>query len=155
MMRNRLFLLPAFVCLAAQAAPGFKQSISFAAFEGWAKGATVPGLAFKEAKDEPEAYQAWFKGKASTENFTLKIEGAGKFEGVAGEGAKATKFSWKGLEAQFVAADSGASRGALIAVKYGASKATLSLSFKDSPKPRTQADLEKLLASLNPEKILK
>jgi len=151
-MRTLLLLLPVAFSVAAQAAPGFKQSVPFPAFEGWAKGAAVSGVAFKEAKDEAEAYVALYKAAAGTETLTVKIEGAGKFEGLA---AGATPFTWKGLEARFLATGKGTSNGALLAVKYGDSKATLSLTFAGSPKARSQADLEKLLAALKPEKILK
>src|SRR5512145_646955 len=151
-MRTLLFLLPVAFSVAAQAAPGFKQSVPFPAFESWAKGAAVSGVAFQEAKDEAEAYVALFKAAGGTETLTVKIEGAGKFEGLA---AGAAPFTWKGLEARFLATGKGTSNGALIAVKYGDAKATLSLTFAASPKARTQADMEKLLAAFKPEKILK
>jgi hypothetical protein len=143
-MRKTLFLIPCLAFVTAYAAPGFKQAVPFPAFEAWAKGAAVPGATFKEAKDEAEAYLAHFKVGAET--FTVKIEGAGKFEGLA---AGAKLFTWKGLEAK-----SQASNPALVVVKYGNSKATLSVAFSGS-KVRTQAELEKLLADLKPEKILK
>lgn len=143
-MRSPLLIVPFLACAAAYAAPGFKQTVAFPTFEAWAKGAAVPGAAFKVAKDEDEAYLAHFKSGAET--FTVKIEGAGKFEGLA-TGAKT--FTWKTLEAKWQGANP-----ALIIVKYGDSKATFSVTY-DGGKPRTQAELEKLLAALKPEKILK
>ena len=142
--KARFKLSLAEACAAALAAPGFKQAVAFPAFESWAKGAAVPGVAFKEAKDEAEAYLAHFK--AGGETFTVKIEGAGKFEGLA---AGAKTFTWKGLDAKWQG-----SNPALIIVKYGDSKATFSVTF-DGGKPKTQAELEKLLGALKPEKILK
>ena len=149
-MRNRLFFVPLLAFVAAQAAPGFKQGVPFPAFEGWAKGSAAPGMAFKEAKDEAEAYVALYKATSGAETLTLRLEGAGKFEGLA---SGATRFTWKGLEAQFLASTKGGPT--LIAVKYGDSKATLSVTFTASPKTRTQADMEKILRGLKPEKILK
>jgi anti-sigma-K factor RskA len=141
-MRKPLLIVPFIAFAAAHAAPGFKMNVPFPAFEAWAKGASVPGVAFKETKDEAEAYVAHFK--AGTDTVTVKIEGAGKFEGIA-SGAKT--FTWKGLDAKWQGTSP-----ALIAVKYGDSKATLSVTYT---KARTQAELEKLLADLKPEKILK
>ncbi len=143
-MRKPLLIVPFLVYAAAYAAPGFKQNVPFPAFETWAKGAAVSGAAFTGAKDEAEAYLAHFK--AGAETFTVKIEGAGKFEGLA-PAAKA--FTWKTLEAKWQG-----SNPALIIVKYGDSKATFSVTYEGG-KPRTQAELEKLLSALKPEKILK
>lgn len=151
-MRKTLLVLPVIAFVAAQAAPGFKLNVAYPAFEGWAKGAAVPGMAFKDAKDEAEAYLAQFKAGSGAETLTVKIEGAGKFDGLA---PGAAKFTWKGLEAQFLASGKGPANTALIAVKYGDSKATLSVTYSASPKARTQADMEKVLAALKPEKILK
>lgn len=148
-MRNPLILLPALAFVAVQAAPGFKQSVPFAAFEGWAKAGSVPGMTFRQAVDEPEAYLAVFKAGAGPETLMVKLEGAGKFEGLAPEAARST---WKGLEA--LCRPSG-KEPALMAVRYGSSKATLSIAFSAGSKARTQADMEKILAGLRPEKILK
>lgn len=148
-MRNPLILLPALAFVAAQAAPGFKQSVPFAAFESWARAGSVPGMTFRQAVDEPEAYLAVFKAGSGAETLTVKLEGAGKFEGLA---AGAAKFTWKGLDA--LCRVSGKDP-ALMAVRYGSSKATLSIAFSAGSKARAQADMEKLLAGLRPEKILK
>lgn len=141
-MRTPLLIVPFLAFAVAQAAPGFKAKVPFPAFEAWARGAAVPGHAFKEARDEAEAYVASFQ--AGAETLTVRIEGAGKFEGLA---PGAVVYTWKGLEAKCLPA------GAVIAVKYGDSKATLSVTA--GPKARTQAELEKILAALKPEKILK
>lgn len=146
-MNRSLLIAPLFACLAVHAAPGFKQTVAFPAFEAWAKGASVQGFSFKESKDEAEAYLAHFKGGAET--LTVKIEGAGKFEGLA---PGAAPFTWKGLEARYATTGAGSAR---IAVKYGDAKATLSVSVTGSAKARSQAELEKLLAALKPEMILK
>ncbi len=143
-MRAPLLIVPFLAYAAAYAAPGFKQTVPFPAFEAWAKSAAVPGASFKEAKDEAEAYLAHFK--AGAETFTVKIEGAGKFEGLA---PAAKTFTWKALEAKWQG-----SNPALILVKYGDAKATFSVTYEGG-KPKTQAELEKLLAALKPEKILK
>ncbi|HWQ08773.1 MAG TPA: hypothetical protein VN436_06695 [Holophaga sp.] len=143
-MRTHLFVIPFIAFAAAQAAPGFKQKVSFQAFTTWAKGASTPGAGFKETKEEGEAYLAYFK--AGGETFTVKIEGAGKFESLA-PGAK--PFAWKGAEAKWQGADP-----PLIAVKYGEVKATFSVTFSGS-RPRTQKELEKTLTDLKPEQILK
>lgn len=148
-MRNPLMLAPIFACMAAHGAPGFKQTLPFPAFEAWARGAVLPGMAFKEAKDEAEAYLAVFKAKVGLETLTVKIEGAGKFEGLAVGGST---FTWKGLEAKSLALGANT---AMIAVKYGDSKATLSATLTASPKARTQLEMEKVLTSLKSEKILK
>jgi hypothetical protein len=146
-MNRSLLIAPLFACLAVQAAPGFKQNVSFSAFEGWAKGASVQGFTFKEGKEEAEAYLAHFKGSAET--LTVKLEGAGKFEGLV---PGASPFTWKGLEARYAPTGTGS---ALLAVKYGDSKATFSVTVTGGAKARSQAELEKLLAALKPEKILK
>jgi hypothetical protein len=142
-MRSPLLIVPFLAYAAAYAAPGFKQTVAYPAFEAWAKGAAVPGAVFKEAKDEAEAYLAHFKSGAET--FTVKIEGAGKFESHLASRA----FTWKTLEAKWQGANP-----TLIVVKYGDSKATFSVTFEGG-KPKTQAELEKLLTALKPERILK
>lgn len=138
-MRTHLFVIPFIAFATAQAAPGFKQKVPFQAFTAWAKGA-----GFKDAKEEGEAYLAYFK--AGGETFTVKIEGAGKFEALA-PGAKA--FAWKGVEAKWQGADP-----PLIAVKYGEAKATFSVTFSGA-RLRSQKELEQTLTDLKPELILK
>ena len=143
-MRASLFVIPFIAFAAAHAAPGFKQKVPFPAFVAWAKGAAVPGTSFKEAKEEGEAYLAHFK--AGTETFTVKLEGAGKFEALA-SGAKGS--AWKGAEAKWQGTNP-----PLIAVKFEEARATFSVTFAGT-RPRTQAELEKTLSDLKPEQILK
>lgn len=150
-MRPTLFLAPLLTFAVAHAAPGFKQSAPFPVFQSWAKGAAVPGFAFKEAKEEPEAYLATYAG-AGGASLVVKVEGAGKFEGLA---PGATAFTWRSLEAQFLAGGQAPVHTALMAVRYATSKATVSATLRGNAKPRTQADLEKTMVTLKPEQLFK